>query len=98
MSVFDYVNFKIDCPHCNKEVTGFQTKDLNRYFEDVEFWECDNFYSSCGWCNTWIEFELKNPRPEIPIGDYEMKFSLTEKDESQIMRNAEGKIYGFKNG
>ena len=32
----DNVNFKMSCPICAKEITGFQTKDLDCNFEVVK--------------------------------------------------------------
>jgi len=96
MGIFDHVNYKMDCPKCGKEVSGFQTKDLGSWFETVEYWQCDNFYSSCDYCNTWIEFILKRERVEIPIEAYEMRIELCEFEESQFTRNTKGKIVSIR--
>lgn len=98
MGVYDNVNISIECPNCKKEVTNFQTKDTNGWFETVDYWECDHFYSSCDYCNAWIDFDRKKPKPEVPLSDYEMKFVLSTRKESQLMRNHEGKIVGFTGG
>ncbi len=92
MGIFDYVNYKMDCPKCGKDVGDFQTKDCGGWFEKVEYWQCDNFYASCDYCNTWIEFTLKREREPIPIEAYEMRVELSECDESQFTRNDNGKI------
>lgn len=69
---YDTVKFKMDCPSCGKEVGEFQTKDCSGFFDTVEFWECDNFYTSCDWCHHWIEFNRKEKRPRVPIEYFEM--------------------------
>lgn len=96
MGIYDHVNYKMDCPMCGKDVGDFQTKDLGRFFERVEYWECNNFYSSCDYCNTWIEFTLKNPRPPIPIESYEMKVEPSSFDEHQFERGKDGRIIAIK--
>lgn len=92
MGIYDKVNHKMDCPKCGKEVTDFQTKDTNGWFETIEYWQCDNFYSSCDYCTTWIEFTLQRDRVNIPLDAYEMKVELSELKESQVTRNEAGKI------
>lgn len=74
MGMFDYVKFEIDCPKCGTKVTGFQSKDGLCILGELEFWEVDNFYTSCKKCRAWIVFNRKElvPRPQIPISDYEM--------------------------
>lgn len=93
---FDYVNYKTDCPVCGNEVNDFQTKDTGCWFEKIEYWQCDNFYASCEYCNTWIEFKLNRSKVSIPIEAYEIRIELSSKDETQFIRNAEGKIVGIK--
>jgi hypothetical protein len=96
MGSYDEVNFSIECPACKKEVNGFQTKDLRGFFETVEYWECDNFYSACDWCATWIEFKRKMPKPKVPIDHYEMTSEPSDHPEENFIRNKDGKISGFK--
>ena len=67
---YDEVDFKMDCPKCSKEITGFQTKDLSCDFEKIDYWECNNFYSSCHFCDTWVEFNRKEKLPKVPINHY----------------------------
>jgi hypothetical protein len=95
MGMFDYVNYKTNCPTCQKEIDGFQTKDTGCDMETVEFWETDIFYSSCDYCNTWVEFRRKAAKPRVPIEDYQMYIIPSNCDESQFMRNTDGKIVGI---
>jgi hypothetical protein len=96
MGIYDSVHFKIECPVCKKTVDGFQTKDLGGFFNTVNYWECNNFYSSCDYCNTWIEFILKKERPIIPIEDYEMIIEPSQYKEESFIRLSDGRIVGFK--
>lgn len=96
MSMFDHINFEIECPTCEKMVTDFQSKDSRRTLYRLDYWEVDNFYSSCDYCGTWIEFNRKTPRPYMPIENYVMTVELSEQDEKKIIRNSEGKIIGFQ--
>lgn len=97
MGIFNYVNFKITCPNCNKEVEDFQTKDFNdsAYFDTVEFWECNNFYSSCDYCKTWIEYNLERAHKR-GIEDYKKTITPSRLEENQIKRNKKGKIIAIK--
>lgn len=93
---YDTVKFKLDCPSCGKEAGEFQTKDLQGFFETVDYWECDNFYTSCDWCNDWIEFNRKEKRPQVPIEHFEMTVRPHKVQESRLWRNEQGKIIGYK--
>lgn len=62
MGMFNYVNFIIKCPKCGSSIYDFQTKDGDLTLRTIEFYEVDNFYSSCNKCGTQIEYTLK---PEI---------------------------------
>lgn len=74
MGMFDWIKFKTQCPKCGNEVTGFQSKRAGCNLDCLEFWQVDNFYSSCDKCGTWIEFNLKEEtRKKFTIKDYEMK-------------------------
>jgi hypothetical protein len=95
MGSYDDVNFSMPCPICKKEISGFQTKDLSCSFETVNFWECERFYSSCDYCNTWIDFVYKREKKKIFIEDYEIRMELNNCPEDRITRNSEGKITGF---
>jgi hypothetical protein len=82
MGMFNEVNFRMKCPKCGEEVTGFQTKDGTLSLDTVEPDSVNNFYSSCDNCHehgesTWIEFsristeltERKNPLSEEEVID-----------------------------
>ena len=64
MGMYDYVNFKMNCPKCSEEVTGFQTKSAHCILDTVDPVAIDNFYTKCS-CGNWIEFSRNNlPAPE----------------------------------
>lgn len=94
--MFDYVKHEVDCPTCGKPITEFQTKDTQCEMDAVQYWETDHFYSPCDYCDTWVDFYRKNPKPYVPISDYEMKFTPSEKPEKCHIRNEEGRIVGFQ--
>ena len=74
MGMFDWINFEMKCPVCGNEVKGFQSKRAVCELEDLEFWQVDNFYSSCEKCGAWIEFDLKvETRKKFTLDDYDMK-------------------------
>ena len=62
MGVFNFVKFSTKCPKCGELITDFQTKDGDLTLRTVDFFEVDNFYSSCDKCNTVIEYTLQ---PEL---------------------------------
>jgi len=80
MSMFDYVNYEMDCPKCGHKVTRFQSKDRDCEMKTIEFWEVDCFYSHCCFCDTWIEFRLKAPRPQLPIRAYQMSVKMPKEN------------------
>jgi len=73
MGMFDYIKFEMACPKCGAKVSGFQSKDGPCCLIELEYWEVDNFYSSCPQCQTWIEYNRKGARQEVPISDYEQE-------------------------
>lgn len=62
MGLYNMVNFSTKCPKCGEPITDFQTKDGDLNCRTVDFFEVDNFYSSCDKCGTILEYTLK---PEI---------------------------------
>lgn len=64
MGMFDYVNFRMECPGCGALVDGFQTKDRERVLETVEPDEVSTFYSSCSACSRWVELTRKPVKRE----------------------------------
>ena len=72
--MFNYVNFIIKCPKCGSSIYDFQTKDGDLTLRTVEFFEVDNFYSSCDKCGVQIEYTLKPEiRKFITIDYYDMR-------------------------
>jgi len=86
MGMFDWINFKIPCPKCGREISGFQSKDGDCLLRCLEFWQVDNFYSYCEHCEAMIEYTLnektkekiketiENMRKVFTINDYELNF------------------------
>ena len=72
MGMFDYINFVVECLNCEEIIVGFQSKDGPCDLELLNFWEVENFYSSCENCKTHLEYNLKVKRPYIPIENYEL--------------------------
>lgn len=70
MGMFDYINFKCDCPVCGAEIEGFQSKDGPSDLVTLEYWEVDRFYSECPKCLAWIDFIREGKKPYAPINDY----------------------------
>ncbi len=80
MGMYDYVNFKMNCPRCKKDMGEFQTKDGICLMVELDFFEVRNFYASCENCSTWVEFTLKKrPNRELTIKDYEKRVEKTTK-------------------
>ncbi len=75
MGMFDDIKFEMDCPSCGEKVDGFQSKDGGCFMDTLDFWEVNNFYSSCRNCHAWIEFNRKKPRQPDPIEDFGMIWS-----------------------
>ena len=70
MGMFNEVNFRMKCPKCGEEVTGFQTKHGTLLLDIVEPDTVNSFYSSCDNCfdsgiTTWINFS-RDPK-KIPV-------------------------------
>jgi len=79
MGTFDYVNFKMFCPSCGKEVIGWQTKQGPNAMLKIEPSDVDNFYSSCDGCGLSYEFERESQtrgRPYTMAEVVDMGFSI----------------------
>ncbi len=61
MGMFDWINYKCNCPKCGKEVTGFQSKDGPCELKNLPSRAVNNLYSSCDDCNVWIELTVEYP-------------------------------------
>lgn len=78
MGLYDYINFKMNCPRCKKDMGEFQSKDGDCGMETLDWWEVDNFYTSCEHCRTWVEFTLgKRPNRKLKISDYDKSIEKT---------------------
>lgn len=94
MGLFNYVDYKMNCPECGHLIDGFQTKDesiVPLYMKHVTFDQVSRFYSSCGNCGLWIEFALKRPL-KTTIDDFEMtthRYISVEEHNQNKERNKE---------
>lgn len=57
MSNFDWINYNCECPNCESKISNFQTKDGDCNLEEINIIRVDNFYTYCGKCDTWVEFD-----------------------------------------
>ncbi len=79
MGMYDDIETpKIACPVCGKILTGFQSKDGDCSLSALQFYQVNNFYTSCKNCETWVEFNRKIP-PKSPLSDYEMSMNVYTK-------------------
>lgn len=72
MGMFNWVNYKMNCPKCGSEVEGFQSKDGICRCSIVEPCEISNFYNSCKKCGAWIEFNRKPVTEEDILKTFNM--------------------------
>jgi len=63
MGTFDYVNVKLPCPKCGKELNDFQSKDGPCFLELIEPDYVYRFYTICS-CKAWVEYSRD---PEIKM-------------------------------
>jgi RNA polymerase-binding transcription factor DksA len=61
MGMFDWVDFKMQCPVCSRQLK-FQTKDRKeKKLEWVGYKSIKNFYGYCDCCGTSVHFyKIKN--------------------------------------
>lgn len=67
MGMFDWIDFKCECPLCGHEVVGFQSKDGPCQLDTLKPWEVRNFYSGCVECGGWVEFIISPNAPQPPV-------------------------------
>ena len=65
MGMFDYVNFKTQCPKCGADVDDFQSKDGPCVMTALEPQRTRRFYAPCSECKAWVEYTRpeKNEEP-----------------------------------
>jgi hypothetical protein len=56
MGMFDNVSYECACPVCHDKVDGFQSKDGECIMETLEPSQVCTFYTTCGNCGCWLEF------------------------------------------
>jgi hypothetical protein len=67
MGMFDYVDFKMQCPVCSRQLE-FQTKDREeKNLEWVGYKLIKNFYAYCGCCRTSVHFYKIKSRSAMGI-------------------------------
>jgi hypothetical protein len=54
MGMFDYINFKANCPECGTEITNWQSKNGKCALEVLEPWQVKVFHALCNNCKTFI--------------------------------------------
>ena len=61
MGMFDHIKLdeEIHCPVCEVVLSGWQSKDGDCVFNTVEYWNVNNFYTSCTKCGAFIEYTLQ---------------------------------------
>ncbi len=93
MGMFDIIKFRMECPRCKKDMGEFQSKDKKCYMELLDFWEVNNFYTSCEHCRTWVEFTIKGKRPnrKLTIKDYKKVIEKTNKKDDAEYKERMGK-------
>lgn len=76
MGLFDYVDFEMDCPHCNGKATNFQTKSGSCTLINVSPDSALHFYGGCDKCGSWIDCEYI---PPVGVGKIIATSSLYKK-------------------
>ena len=72
MGMYDTViGITRDCEKCGEPLKDWQSKDGECDLKELNYWEVDNFYTSCDVCDTWHEYILKNKRSYIPLSSYD---------------------------
>ncbi len=109
MGMFDWVDIKIPCPKCGKDVEGFQSKDKDCNLDCLEFWEVDNFYSYCDYCGIMVDYHLKDEiknkikklvedvRKDLTVNDYELKLLDNHTISKEIYKRLEESDYTEEN-
>jgi hypothetical protein len=97
MGMFDWVNFKVACPVCKTEISGFQTKDSDCNLETKEIYEIDRFYSSCRNCHTWVEYERKEGHKKVSTELLLESKNLLQKVLAEDSSSVKGQIADYLN-
>lgn len=62
MGMFDHVKYECSCPVCHNKVSDFQSKDGECLLDELEPFQVDYFYGTCGKCGCRLEFEVEKKR------------------------------------
>lgn len=90
MKMFDHININIPCPICGHIIDNFQSKDKHCMMKLLEFWEVDNFYSSCINCGSRIEYKLnEKSRKKFTLEDYFILIKLPKLINNQEIKEGE---------
>ena len=60
MGMFDYVDYKCECPSCGGHVDGFQSKDGKCELAFLKPYDVEAMHSMCDACGKWIEIKTKD--------------------------------------
>jgi RNase P subunit RPR2 len=79
MSMFDSIRLPaiLFCKKCGEPLASWQSKDGPCILAMLDFWEVDNFYAHCLKCGEWHEFNLDEPRPQLPLSAYKLTHRKT---------------------
>ena len=60
MGMFNYVKFSAPCRECGTVITDWQTKSSGESLSMSEVLpiDCQNFYTVCHQCETWLEYKV----------------------------------------
>lgn len=59
MGMFDHVEYECPCPHCGQALRDFQSKSGPCLLLTLKPPDVRDFYTLCGTCKKWVEFEVK---------------------------------------
>jgi hypothetical protein len=72
MGMYDNVDApKMDCKYCGEELSNWQTKDTDCFYDTVGLGEVNTFYDYCPNCNTMNTYLRKNINRPNDINDFE---------------------------
>ena len=72
MGMFDQVEVPPaynKCPFCDAELSDWQSKDGPCELKLLQYYEVDQFYTSCDSCSSWIQYDYTK-RHNRTMSDY----------------------------
>lgn len=73
MGTYDSIKNELYCPFCGKiqKEHSFQTKSFGRSFNNIDIFKVRgidyNIYTTCWFCNNWINLEISRHNPIVTI-------------------------------